>query len=559
MSEKEKSYKQLQEEMASSEKYRWTVLKEIERLLDNQAKEQAKSVFEEGMCLNEKLRVAERKVQQAEILLKDARLRAQELAAQKDAAEAASRQELDIFKDRVQELQDQFQTLQHQFESQRRTFDRSSASWSLEKKDFLDRIHKGEERLKNSRSARESIVQRHHSELDQIQSELASQSLRHQRELRELKEAQSSRAWSKFFFNLLLLSLIASLVWSLIQIEEQNQELDSLRGKSSFSTKDPSADLILTLSDVNTSPDSKNSRLVQVVDAAESIELEFGEYNDLIQRALDDVNSASDVGKISCWGGGLFGQPETPNGVFTHVAAGSDHFLGIRKNGTIACWGQNIYGQCDAPSGVVTQVSAGEHHSIALRENGRIECWGSNSSRQCDAPRGIFTQVAAGASHSIGLRENGTIECWGSNSNGQCNAPEGVFAQVVGGYAHSIGIRKDGTISCWGWNIFGQCDAPDDVFTQVACGFLHSIGIREDGTIACWGSNSDGECDAPSGVFIQVAAGTDYSVGLRENGMIECWGKNHYGQCDAPDGLFTQISSRGRNCIGLGLMQPVSR
>ena len=80
--------------------------------------------------------------------------------------------------------------------------------------------------------------------------------------------------------------------------------------------------------------------------------------------------------------------------------------------GTIACWGANWDGQCDAPDGVFTQVAGGGYHSIGLREDGTIACWGNNFSGQCDAPDGVFTQVAGGRYHSIGLREDGTIACW---------------------------------------------------------------------------------------------------------------------------------------------------
>ena len=89
--------------------------------------------------------------------------------------------------------------------------------------------------------------------------------------------------------------------------------------------------------------------------------------------------------------------------------------------GEVVCWGYNSYGQCDAPDGVFTQVAAGGEHSLGLREDGTIECWGLNNEGQCDAPKGKFTQVSAGYYHSIGLREDGTVECWGRNNYGQCN------------------------------------------------------------------------------------------------------------------------------------------
>ena len=81
--------------------------------------------------------------------------------------------------------------------------------------------------------------------------------------------------------------------------------------------------------------------------------------------------------------------------------------------GEVVCVGANAYGLFDIPDGVFTQVAGGHYHSIGLREDGTTACWGYNNYGQCDAPDGVFTQVAGGYYHSIGLREDGTIACWG--------------------------------------------------------------------------------------------------------------------------------------------------
>ena len=64
-------------------------------------------------------------------------------------------------------------------------------------------------------------------------------------------------------------------------------------------------------------------------------------------------------------------------GVFTQLAGGNLHPIGLRSDGTIACWGSNFNGQCDAPDGEFTQVAAG-YYSVGLREDGTVACWGKN-------------------------------------------------------------------------------------------------------------------------------------------------------------------------------------
>ena len=62
-------------------------------------------------------------------------------------------------------------------------------------------------------------------------------------------------------------------------------------------------------------------------------------------------------------------------------------FVG-QEAGPLVCWGSNAYGVLDAPDGLFTAVAAGKEHSLAIRLDGSVLCWGNNDEGQCNAPSG---------------------------------------------------------------------------------------------------------------------------------------------------------------------------
>ena len=78
------------------------------------------------------------------------------------------------------------------------------------------------------------------------------------------------------------------------------------------------------------------------------------------------------------------------------------------QSGLIVGWGRNNHGQCDVPepnSGFVA-IAAGSEHSLGLKDDGSVAVWGRNNYGQCDvpAPNSGFIAIAAGDSHSLGLK-----------------------------------------------------------------------------------------------------------------------------------------------------------
>jgi len=84
---------------------------------------------------------------------------------------------------------------------------------------------------------------------------------------------------------------------------------------------------------------------------------------------------------------------------------------------------------CQHPTPIFTAIAAGNHHSLGLKSNGSTIAWGCTglygNDGQCNvpAPNTDFVAVAAGGSHSLGLKADGSIVAWGSNGSGQSDVP----------------------------------------------------------------------------------------------------------------------------------------
>ncbi len=186
------------------------------------------------------------------------------------------------------------------------------------------------------------------------------------------------------------------------------------------------------------------------------------------------------------WGWNGEGECNVPSANdYVGVAAGVDHALGLKRDGSIVAWGLDTAGQCDVPSpdsGFVRVAAAG-NHSLALRANGTIAAWGSNSCGEGSAPpqNDEFVDLAAGDVHNLGLKSGGTITAWGDNSHGECDVPaQGCWSRVAAGCDFSLGLKRDGSILGWGWCDFGQCavPSPNTDFNSVVARGWTSFGLR---------------------------------------------------------------------------------
>ena len=289
-------------------------------------------------------------------------------------------------------------------------------------------------------------------------------------------------------------------------------------------------------------------------------------------------------------------------GVGADIASG--HTLALKSDGHVFGWGSNLSSQLGDGAGGnstysspvltvqlsnVIAIAAGGNHSLALKSNGTVWAWGENTAGQAGAQEpftsfknratqvagltGTFTAIAAGPGHSLALRSDGTVWGWGSNTTGQLG--NGTFSggpvytpvqasgltNVVGiaaGQAFSLAVKADGTVWGWGSNFNNALGLPSGTFSvnapvqiaginnvqKVSAGGSHSVALKHDGTVWSWGDNSSGQLGSGegSGSFsaprqatglsgvTAIDAGIVHSLALKSNGTVWAWGNNVDGE-----------------------------
>jgi alpha-tubulin suppressor-like RCC1 family protein len=292
------------------------------------------------------------------------------------------------------------------------------------------------------------------------------------------------------------------------------------------------------------------------------------------------------------------------------VAAGNSFGLALKSDGTVWSWGDNFSGQLgtgdksntvavpvriDGISGVIA-VAAGSEHGLALKKDGTVWVWGNNQYGQLgdnDADSDVPIQIenltgviaiAASCNHNLALKQDGTVWSWGWNFTGQLghdyrgeksdfndfDPPKqikdlnGVIAISAGG-SHSLALKRDGTVWSWGNNGFGQLGngnyditaspiqvtAITDV-TVIIAGAEHSMALKHDGSLWVWGNNEDGQLGNGSGKdsnlpllvpglngVIAIAA-SGHVLAVKSDGTVWGWGFNKFGQVGGTAIIITQ-------------------
>lgn len=269
------------------------------------------------------------------------------------------------------------------------------------------------------------------------------------------------------------------------------------------------------------------------------------------------------------------------------VAAGRQHSVAIKIDGTLWTWGRNNYGQLGNGTNIESNtpiqigtagnwvaVAAGYNHCLALDANGILWAWGRNgngqlgngSSTSSNVPvlvtgSSIWNKITAKGYASAGIKSDGTLWEWGDapiEGGGSYTQKEPAlidlsenWISVSLGWEHGLAIKSDGSLWAWGWNGEGQfgngvlsigatwpvlIDNQNN-WTEVVAGQYHSIGIKSNGTMWVWGDNYYGQLgigstvDVPTPTQIgtannwtKIAAGYNHSFAINNTGVLSAWG-----------------------------------
>ncbi len=337
-------------------------------------------------------------------------------------------------------------------------------------------------------------------------------------------------------------------------------------------------------------------------------------YSDHACALLDDSS-------VMCWGRNDYGKlgdgttteqntPVQVNAFPTNttpiaISVGSHHSCALLDIGDVSCWGEGSYGQngdgtsVNRPSPGLTSgfgdgrlavsVSSGDHHICAMLDSGEVACWGQggsgrlgnggSSSTSTPSLTSTFgderraTSLSVGSYHGCVVLDSGQISCWGNGADGRLGNGEtsnqanpgltmtlgpSVSSISVGG-DHSCALLGNGSVACWGSERVGDgrtngssapvlvsSFGPGRTAVQVSSGAQGSCAILDNGSVSCWGygSNLGNEFtdyvptptltgDFGTGrtaVDLSVGTGQSHSCAVLDNGSVACWGRNMFGQ-----------------------------
>ncbi len=257
-----------------------------------------------------------------------------------------------------------------------------------------------------------------------------------------------------------------------------------------------------------------------------------------------------------------------PGIYFTNIAAGYDHSLALRSDGTACDWG--ALGGAPASASNLVSVAAGggsytsgfftyyNDHSLGLKADGMVIAWGDNDRGQAAVPNGLTNVVAvsAGGVHSLVLRSDGTVVAWGDNSNYQTNVPLGLtnVTAIAAGRYHNLARMQDGSVVSWGSSSYVPVTATG--VAALAAAYNYSIALRSNGTIIAWTPSSPISVSSSTN-FIAIAAGGDnfgnHGLALKKDGTVFAWGDNTFGQSTPPPGLSNVVAIAAERYNSLAL------
>ena len=292
-------------------------------------------------------------------------------------------------------------------------------------------------------------------------------------------------------------------------------------------------------------------------------------------------SSPNQVGYVTTW---------------SSLSGGRAHALAIKTDGTMWSWGRNSYGLGQLGLGDTTDrsspvqigalttwstIAAGDNHSMAIKTDGTMWSWGTNlyygtlglgdnTDRSSPTQIGALTtwsKIDAGGNFTLAIKTDGTLWSWGYNNLGQLglgdithrSSPVQVgalttWSSVSANDNHSLAIKTDGTLWAWGRNyngILGLGDTThrsspvqvgaDTNWANIRDGTFHASAIKTDGTLWAWGRGQEGQLgqgnttnrSSPVQIgalttWLNITLGGGHTLATKTDGTLWSWGRNAY-------------------------------
>ncbi|CUS06803.1 unnamed protein product [Tuber aestivum] len=282
--------------------------------------------------------------------------------------------------------------------------------------------------------------------------------------------------------------------------------------------------------------------------------------------AGDSISIAvTDTGRVYGWGtfrcaDGILGFNErtsvqdvpvllpTPRNII-RVSIGTDHVLGLTKEGDVYGWGNGqqyqlgrriserhrLTGlnprQVSLPRCQVKYVATGSYHSFAITRDGKVWAWGLNQYGQCGICKPqcteedstvipvptvvkslagyIIVRISAGEHHSTALTENGELLVWGRLDSGQLGIDPAALSVddcVRDARGNPRYLRTPHAV-------------PGIRFSTIGCGTNHNIAISTEGQAFSWGFSGSYQTglgpDADEGIMTPTRIENTATRGVR--------------------------------------------